>query len=189
MAADEQPGPARTRIGIEHGSEDGMRNGGREPPAPKASDRQVGESGGTRQDQLPCRQLLKLGAAQRRDVHTARDAFSLAAPQPSAYGRARDVIHGLIAPLAALAPPGSRPGSRLLCRRSPAERRVGSLLRSTAARDPESCRKDPDMDRESFGLPPICGQDSTPAGGCGNRSPATGFHGKPVARHLKLGQL
>ena len=28
------------------------------------------------------------------------------------------------------------PGSRLLCRRSPTEERVGSLLRSAAARDP-----------------------------------------------------
>jgi hypothetical protein len=92
MAAYQQTGPARTGIVVQHGSEDGMRNGGRQPPAPEPSGRQVSECGGPWQDQLPRRQLVKLGAVHRSGVHTTRDAFPFAASQPSACGSTRVVV-------------------------------------------------------------------------------------------------
>ena len=63
VATDQQPGPPRTRIGVEHGSEDGVGDGGRQPPAPKPSGGQMRESSGSRQHQLPCRQFLELSTA------------------------------------------------------------------------------------------------------------------------------
>ena len=41
VATDQQPGPPRTRIGVEHGSENGVGDGGWQPPAPKPSGRQM----------------------------------------------------------------------------------------------------------------------------------------------------
>ena len=63
----------------------------------------------------------------------ARRRKGVSARSSSARRRA---IPCLIAPLAALAPRGSRLGARLLRRRSQTKRRVRSLLLSTAARDP-----------------------------------------------------
>ena len=92
VATDQQPRPPRTRISVEHGSEDGVGDGGWQPPAPKPSGRQVRESSGSRQHQLPCRQFLELGTAQCRGVHPTRDAFPLPASEPPPYGRARRVL-------------------------------------------------------------------------------------------------
>ena len=86
VATDQQPRPSRTRISVEHGSEDGVGDGGWQPPAPKPSGRQVRESSGSRQHQLPCRQFLELGTAQCRGVHPTRDAFPLPASEPPCTG-------------------------------------------------------------------------------------------------------
>lgn len=63
VATDQQPGAPRTRIGVEHGSENGVGDGGWQPPAPKPSGGQMRESSGSRQHQLPCRQFLELSTA------------------------------------------------------------------------------------------------------------------------------
>ena len=77
VATDQQPGAPRTRIDVEHGSENGVGDGGWQPPAPKPSGRQMRESSGSRQHQLPCRQFLELGTAHCRGVHPTRDAFRI----------------------------------------------------------------------------------------------------------------
>jgi len=63
VATDQQPGPPRTRIGVEHRSENGVGDRGWQPPAPKPSGRQMRESSGSRQHQLPCRRFLELSTA------------------------------------------------------------------------------------------------------------------------------
>jgi len=63
VATDQQPGPPRTRIGVEHGSKDRVGNAGWQPPTPKPSGGQVREGSGSRKHQLPCRQFLELSTA------------------------------------------------------------------------------------------------------------------------------
>lgn len=172
MAAYQQPWPPRTGIGVEHGSEDWVGDGGWQPPAPEPGVRQVGESGGSGQDQLPRGEFLEMRTVQRRGVHPASDAFPFPSSQPSPGGSvvclAQLDCSTCCARSARIAP-----RSRLLCRRSPTEWRVGWLLRSTVAHDPVSRWKHADMGRIRSSLQRICGRAAVPATSWGNRSFAT----------------
>jgi hypothetical protein len=93
VATHQQSRPPGTGIRVEHGSEDRVRDGGRHPPAPEPSGRQVRESRGSGQNQLPRRQFFELRTAQTRGVYPSSDAFPFPAPQPSPGGRAWSALY------------------------------------------------------------------------------------------------
>jgi hypothetical protein len=93
VAAHQQPRPPGTGIGVEHGSEDRVRDGGQHPPAPEPSGRQVRECRGSGQHQLPRRQFFELRTAQTRGVYPSSDAFPFPTPQPCPGGRAWSALY------------------------------------------------------------------------------------------------
>jgi hypothetical protein len=103
---------------------DRVCDGGRHPPAPEPSGRQVRESRGSGQDQLPRRQFFELRTAQRGGVYPASDAFPFSAPEPSAGGRACSALYshaGSMRTRSAIVRASCASGDRPWCRLSPVD--------------------------------------------------------------------